>query len=262
MSSSGNSDDVASDDDDAIFELARSQQECLAQNGVLTCVFGTYYGDTFLNKSKRREFGVSGHVGVMKNLNDPREFYNMFRMSRPLFERLHDFLVSNYGLKSTRVMSSIECLGMFLWIIGAPQSFIQVKNIFKRSTEIISRKFVEVLDSINLLTAEIIKPRDSEFRAVHSRLQDSRFSPHFNNCIGAIDGTHVLVVVPSSELVAHVGRHGYSTQNVLAVCDFDMRFIFVVAGWSGSVHDMRVFNDALRKYGNKFPHPPQGIVAH
>ena len=186
----------------------------------------------------------------------------MFRMSRSLFDKLHDLLVTNYGLKSTRVMSSIECLGMFLWIIGAPQSFIQGKNIFKRSTKTISRKFVEMLDSINLLTAEIIKPRNSEFRTVHSRLEDSCFSPHFNNCIGAIDETHVPVVVPSSELVAHVGRHGYSTQNVLAVCDFDMRFIFVVAGWPSSVHDMRVFNDALRKYGNKFPHPPQGIVAH
>lgn len=37
-----------------------------------------------------------------------------------------------------------------------------------------------------------------------------------------------------------------------------MRFTCVVAGWPGSVHDMRVFNDALNKYGNKFPHPPLG----
>ena len=45
---------------------------------------------------------------------------------------------------------------------------------------------------------------------------------------------------------------------MLAICDFDMRFTFVVAGWPGSVHDMRVFNDALHKYGDKFPHPPEG----
>ena len=46
---------------------------------------------------------------------------------------------------------------------------------------------------------------------------------------------------------------------MLAVCDFDMRFTFVVAGWPGSVHDMRVFNDALEKFGDKFPHPPEGM---
>ena len=28
---------------------------------------------------------------------------------------------------------------------------------------------------------------------------------------------------------------------------------------SGSVHDMRVFNDALEKFENKFPHPPEGM---
>jgi len=44
----------------------------------------------------------------------------------------------------------------------------------------------------------------------------------------------------------------------MAICDFDMRFTFVVAGWPGSVHDMRVFKDAIEKYGDKFPHPPQG----
>ncbi|XP_022681192.1 protein ALP1-like [Setaria italica] len=37
-----------------------------------------------------------------------------------------------------------------------------------------------------------------------------------------------------------------------------MRFTFVIAGWPGSVHDMRVFKDALDKYGDKFPHPPEG----
>jgi hypothetical protein len=47
-----------------------------------------------------------------------------------------------------------------------------------------------------------------------------------------------------------VGRHDYSSQNVLAICDVDMRFIFVVAGWPGLVHDMRVFNDAQNKYGD------------
>ena len=46
---------------------------------------------------------------------------------------------------------------------------------------------------------------------------------------------------------------------MLAVCDFDMRFTFVLAGWPGSIHDMRVFNDAFEKFGDKFPHPPLGM---
>ena len=32
----------------------------------------------------------------------------MFRMNRSIFNKLHETLVKNYGLKSTRVMSSFE----------------------------------------------------------------------------------------------------------------------------------------------------------
>ena len=40
--------------------------------------------------------------------------------------------------------------------------------------------------------------------------------------------------------------------------DLDIRFTFVNAGWSGSVHDMRVFNVSTITYNAVFPHPPQG----
>ena len=46
---------------------------------------------------------------------------------------------------------------------------------------------------------------------------------------------------------------------MLAICDFDMRFTFVLAGWPCSVHDMRVFNYALEKFGDKFPQLPEGM---
>lgn len=160
-----------------------------------------------------------------------------------MFERLHSLLQS-YGLKSSKKMSSVEALAMFLWIIGAPPSVRQANNRFERSTETISRNFKKVLHILFRFSADIIKPRDPEFSTVHPRLQAHSFSPYFNNCIGAIDGTHVPVVVPASKFLQHVGRHGSSSQNVLAICDFDMRFTFVVAGWPESVHDMRVFNDA------------------
>jgi hypothetical protein len=110
------------------------------------------------------------------------------------------------------------------------------------------------------MAKDIVKPIDPNFTTKHQKLLIDRFVPHFNNCIGAIDDTHIPVVVPASKLVQHVGRHGYSTQNVLAICDFDIRFTFIVAGWSGSVHDMRVFNDALRKYDTISPHPPPGTI--
>jgi hypothetical protein len=163
-------------------------------------------------------------------------------------------------LKSTRRISSVEALGMFLWIVGSPHSVRQAEDHFTRSMETISHKLDKVLSSVLKLGADIIRPLDPEFTIVHQRLQSPRFAPFFNNCIRAIDGTHIPVVVPSNKMVQHTGIHGYTTQNVLAICDFDMRFTFVVAGWPGSVHDIRVFNDAISKYGDKFPHPPPGTL--
>lgn len=221
-------------------------------------MLGTYYEATFMNKTKRIKTGESGLEWVMRTLADPSDCFDMFRMNRDVFYSLHDLLVCSYGLNSSHKMCSVESLAMFLWILGAPQSIRQAVNRFGRSKETVSRKFDKVLHSVFLLSADVIKPRDPEFRTIHPRLQSSRFSPHFNNCIGAIDGTHIPVVVPSSKLIQHTGRHGYTSQNVLAICDFDMKFTFAVAGWPGSVHDMRVFNDAITKYGDKFPHPPQG----
>lgn len=246
-----------SDYKDEKMEAALYQLEVMRKLGAAVSIIGMYYA-TYMNKSKMREPQLSGYDWVMRTLNNSTSCFNMFRMSKQLFERLHDLLVFSYGLKSTNKMSSVEALGLFLWIVGSSQSVRQADNRFERSTETISRKFQEVLHSVYMLSADIIKPKDPEFRVVHPRLKCPRFSPYFDNCIGAIDGTHIPVVVPASKVAQYVGRHGYSTQNVLAICDFDMKFTFVVAGWPGSVLDMRVFSDAVRKYGDKFPHPPPG----
>ena len=151
----------------------------------------------------------------------------------------------------------MEALGLFLWICVHHNLLDKLKIVFTRSLETICRKFDKVLESVNKLAVDIIKPKDPKFKNVHPRLQSPRFIPFFDNCIGAIDGTHIPVVVPSNKVAQHMGRHGYTSQNVMAICDFDMRFTFVVAGWLGSVHDMRVFKDAIDKFGDKFPHPPE-----
>jgi hypothetical protein len=255
-------DSGSSDDDEVVMSMVVALDRVKTLRNFEPVIFGLgmFYTETYLNKSVRSEPLTTGYDWVMRTTSDPIQCYDMFRMSRPLFESLHDLLVSSYELTSSKKMTSIEALAMFLWTVGAPQSFVQVKNRFGRSKETISRKISEVLECVYRMSKDLVKPSDPDFLTPHPKLLSDRFAPHFNNCIGAIDGTHIPVVVPSSKVVQHVGRHGYPTQNVLAICDFDMRFTFVVAGWPGSVHDMRVFNDALHKYDTIFPHPPPGMI--
>ena len=52
----------------------------------------------------------------------------------------------------------------------------------------------------------------------------------FQDCIGAIDGTHVTAGVPRSQAATYTGRKYYTIQNVLAVVDFDRKFTYVLVG--------------------------------
>ncbi|XP_060960618.1 uncharacterized protein LOC115723519 [Cannabis sativa] len=78
------------------------------------------------------------------------------------------------------------------------------------------------------------------------------------DCIGAIDGTHVRVSLPVDKQIPYIGRKGFPTQNIMAVCGFDMLFTFVWAGWEGTAHDTRIFLEALRNTNLNFPKPPNG----
>ena len=102
--------------------------------------------------------------------------------------------------------------------------------------------------------------RLTKFRECHPKIvDDKRYYPFFKDAIGAIDGTHIKCVVKGCVKDKYVGRKGYSTQNVMAVCDWDMCFTFVLAGWEGSAHDARLFQTALSTPSMNFPHPPKGI---
>ncbi|KAK5811159.1 hypothetical protein PVK06_026481 [Gossypium arboreum] len=109
------------------------------------------------------------------------------------------------------------------------------------------------------MATDLIAPEDPFFSSIPEQIHnDSRYMPHFKDCIGAIDGTHIAAILPPNEQIPHIGRKGIPTQNVMAVCDFNMCFTFVMTGWEGSAHDTRIFLDAIRDPKYKFPHPPNG----
>jgi hypothetical protein len=174
----------AGDSDDDDFILVYAALELMGDNY-----------DSRANKA-RTMLVMPEIVWVEIQLADRDKCYQTFRMSRSIFHLLHETLVSHYELKSTRELCNKETLAMFLWTLGAPQKNHTVKNVFSHSTEIVSRKFNDVLNSVTLLIAHVIKPKDPQFRIVHPRLQEARFWPHFKDCIGAIDGSHIVVTVP------------------------------------------------------------------
>lgn len=78
------------------------------------------------------------------------------------------------------------------------------------------------------------------------------------DCIGAIDGTHVDAHIPVNEQIPYRGRKVQPTQNIMCVCSFDMRFTYVMAGWEGTANDARVLLETITKPENQFPMAPRG----
>lgn len=109
------------------------------------------------------------------------------------------------------------------------------------------------------LGRDIVRPKDPNFPTAHDRIRkDRRMWSHFKDCIGAVDGTHILAVVPDDEKIRYIGRSKSTTQNVMAICDHDMRFTYAFIGQPGSMHDITVLFTALQTDLTIFPHPPQG----
>ena len=101
---------------------------------------------------------------------------------------------------------------------------------------------------------DMIRPRDTSYSGLPSELVE--YTAFFDGYIGAMDGTHIEVIVDQGVRDNHINRKGKSTQNVVAVYDFDMRFTYIGAGTEGSAHDMWVKRKA--EADASFPHPPSG----
>ena len=76
---------------------------------------------------------------------------------------------------------------------------------------------------------------------------------YFVDCLGALDGTHIAVHLPAENAGPFRNRKETLSQNVLAVCNFDLQFSYVLPGWEGSSHDARVLNDATQNKGFSIP---------
>ncbi|KAF6152424.1 hypothetical protein GIB67_038047 [Kingdonia uniflora] len=68
----------------------------------------------------------------------------------------------------------------------------------------------------------------------------------FKGVVGAINGTLISVTITEDDKTPCRGRgRGECFQNVMIICDFNMIFIYVVAGWEGVVHGAMVLSETL-----------------
>jgi hypothetical protein len=136
----------------------------------------------------------------------------------------------------------MEALGIFLWACGTGQSQRQMHERFMRGLSTCSKIFGLVLNIMVPFADGVFRPKDYNYAVVPHELIE--YTPFFDGCIGAIDGTHIEVSVDEAVHDDFTNRKGYTSQNVIAICDFDMRFMYIGEGTEGSVHDTHVIKKA------------------
>ncbi|KAG8487645.1 hypothetical protein CXB51_018362 [Gossypium anomalum] len=236
------------------------RMECFNQLFVVASSSVQLYYEKYILKQPCMNSKQSGETSIREILDghESRCMIN-FRMSKMVFTSLLRVLETRYKLQTSRNISSSEMLGIFLYILGTGAKVSQCQERFQRSRSTISRYFAIVLEKVSRMATDLIAPEDPFFSSIPEQIRnDSRYMPYFKDCIGAIDGTHIAAILPPNEQIPYIGRKCIPTQNVMAVCDFNMCFTFVMAGWEGSAHDTRIFLDAIRDPKYKFPHPPNG----
>ncbi|KAL3734424.1 hypothetical protein ACJRO7_023731 [Eucalyptus globulus] len=208
--------------------------------------------------SRELDIILSGPEWMMEVLQGHSyRIYESFRMERHVFLNLCDLMKARGWLKDSRYIKVDEQIGIFLFMICHKNSNRTLCERFQRSGQTISKYFTIVLQAVLKLAKEIIVP--PSFDVVPNEiLMDPNHKLYFKDCVGAIDGTHVHASIPLSKQIPFRGRKGGTTQNVMCVCSFDMKFTFVYAGWEGSANDCRVLSTALETPRLEFPRPPLG----
>ncbi|XP_042476667.1 protein ALP1-like isoform X2 [Macadamia integrifolia] len=177
---------------------------------------------------------------------------DMLRMTDDCFHRFVHIFRGTSRLNDTIHCKVEEQIAMFLHILGHNERNRSIVHTYERSGETVSRYFRLVLDVLLDMQDDFIRPPKNETPSYIA--SNNKWMPYFKDCIGAIDGTHIPVSIAPTFESRFKGPNQWPSQNVLAACDFDLQFTFVLSGWEGSASDSRVLASAISM--------EHGIVCH
>lgn len=103
---------------------------------------------------------------------------------------------------------------------------------------------------VQLLPSLVKFPQQEEFAVIGSEFARKGGSQIFNNCIGALDGTHIRI---QSNDEAYFNRKQYKSIQMQCLCDHKGKFISICVGLPGSVHDSRVLRYSSLYRQAKYP---------
>ena len=177
------------------------------------------------------------------------EIRQRYRLTREIILELHDLIHIELEPRTNRNKAVPAILKLFVtlryYACGSFQRVVGDGLGLERST--VSRIITKVTAAICRLRNRFIT-----FPRMRNSVQQTKEAfhglSHFPNVIGAIDGTLIPIAAPSQEEHLYVSRKGGHSLNVVAICNADLKFTYVVAKYPGSSNDSFVWvNCALHR---------------
>ena len=122
-------------------------------------------------------------------------------------------------------------------------SFRQIAETIGATKSSVSRSIREVSATLCSHSKEFIKfPTEiDEIKTIKKKFYDIA---HFPEVIGAIDGTHIPILKPSTNDYIYINRKGYASINCQIVVDSDLVIRNLVCKYPGSSHDAYILRSS------------------
>ncbi|XP_044270364.1 putative nuclease HARBI1 [Tribolium madens] len=220
-----------------------------------------------------RECHVRQKINYQTWLNtyDDIDFFRLFRMQKSTFYKLLATLIEVDVIRLIHkkyrggncVVQPEKGLLVFLWYISKQDTLLSIAdrfNLVPSTVMSIVNAFLYTI--LKLKSKYIFWPKTNE---EYQHICDE-FS-NYPNVIGAVDGTHINVKVPSHQHDSYVNRYQNHSINCMAICTSQKLFTYVFVGYPGSAHDSRVFSNSslvrhIEQYGKQkyFPRDEYALI--
>lgn len=163
----------------------------------------------------------------------PVRFQEVCQMYKVAFNGLLRHLEGQ--LEDTKHVTIMEQV-MILFVVGNAGSNALASERFQHSGETISQYYNKVVLALENLESWLIIQPNPGAPIPQSISSTPILYPWFKGCVGAIDRTHIQAIVEADQ-APYCNHKGTFSQNVLASCNFDGSFTFILAGFEGRAQD-------------------------
>ncbi|XP_055910884.1 uncharacterized protein LOC129945249 [Eupeodes corollae] len=195
--------------------------------------------------ARREQEGFYAKLMVELRTEEPELYRNFLRMDCKQFDHLLSLVAPHIQKQDTNMRRSIsagEGLALTLRYLATGENFRSLQYLFRIPATTISTTIPHVLDAIyKVLVDEYLQaPKTQEAR--NAIANDFNEIWQFPNCIGAVDGKHVVMVAPPNSGSIFYNYKGTHSIILMGIADANYKLIYIDVGRNGRFSDGGVFN--------------------